>query len=687
MPFGKDNYIKALEDRVAELESYLTKEGREDVGSDHWQFIPRSNVSDDGSPTPAEVGSRKNQSKTAVSRAESGASSEEPEDVETGEVDAMIGVLRDLSLDANGGYMGATAHITIGRLVGSIVKGKNSVRASSDISSVKEHLSPSTIMDDEAFEYYDSAFARIPTYTADQMLSGYMDHISTGFPVVHSLKIKDIHSRRAMLDDVYETCILHLVYAIGGRILELTGEMGCFYPERHHAAALKLLDEILQFHDSRSVQALMLLAIYCLRAPQGPGAWTYVGLAIRIAVDLGLHRRTSAMRQVGLDNELRKRLFWSCYNLDRQVSIPLGRPFALSNRDIDVPFPLDVDETTEDIAALEEASKTDSTAACTTSTTLSLFIHVIKLRMIESSVQQTIYRVDSSEEASDDEIDMFSAQLSEWKSTIPLDVQTKYQLGLGRDAYEQYMVHYYQCLRLLLYPQVIRPQVNPRYLKECAEACGGICRTLKSLHQETSVGYSLMALQSVFMAGLTLIYCTWVDPALVFNTTTSNDISACSIVLFVITERWRGARKYRNAFEVIKQNVIDLIAQGKHQGSRRPIVPFKTGLKSTLHSMQGDEDQQNECTRILTDMAGERIALEPEALLPFDSPGNGSRGWKHRSGYGQQPPRTDYISPYQQMDERGHMGSMTTADAQFQRDNLSTDDLGMGDMLNPSGWR
>lgn len=114
------------------------------------------------------------------------------------------------------------------------------------------------------------------------------------------------------------------------------------------------------------------------------------------------------------------------------------------------------------------------------------------------------------------------------------------------------MVFYYQSLRLLLYPQVSRPQVNPRYLKQCAEACGGVCRTFKSLDQNMSVGYSLMALQSVFMAGafltgdesiyitdsfpgLTLIYCTWVNPTLIFNNTTTSDISACTVVLFVIS--------------------------------------------------------------------------------------------------------------------------------------------------------
>lgn len=203
MPFGKNHYLKALEERVAELESYLTKEGRQDVGSDHWQYLPRPPGANDRIYALTEVQDRRSQDDAIATRRDASISSEEAEEPDEGMigVDTMVGVLRDLSLDANGGYMGATAHITIGRLVGSIVKGKNSARASSEISSVKEHIVPRTTTDDEP-EYADSAFTHIPAHIADRMFVGYIQNISTGFPVLHSLKIKDIHTRRGSLEYV-----------------------------------------------------------------------------------------------------------------------------------------------------------------------------------------------------------------------------------------------------------------------------------------------------------------------------------------------------------------------------------------------------------------------------------------------------------------------------------------------------
>lgn len=43
------------------------------------------------------------------------------------------------------------------------------------------------------------------------------------------------------------------------------------------------------------------------------------------------------------------------------------------------------------------------------------------------------------------------------------------------------------------------------FLKLCAEACGDVCQTYKKLHQSIPVGFSLMALHSVFLAGTLII--------------------------------------------------------------------------------------------------------------------------------------------------------------------------------------
>jgi hypothetical protein len=127
-----------------------------------------------------------------------------------------------------------------------------------------------------------------------------------------------------------------MVYAIGGRFLETAGERGAFFSDQHCERATKNLDLIIAHRQGlKTIQVIVMFAIYNLRSPKGLGAWTYTGLAMRQCIELGLHR--SPPQNVPLlESEMRKRVFWTCYCLDRQVSIILGRPFAISDRDIDV---------------------------------------------------------------------------------------------------------------------------------------------------------------------------------------------------------------------------------------------------------------------------------------------------------------------------------------------------------------
>lgn len=62
---------------------------------------------------------------------------------------------------------------------------------------------------------------------------------------------------------------------------------------------------------------------------------TFTGLAMRMCIELGLHRQKRSLK-VSLRSELNKRLFWSCYWMDREIAIALGRPPTISDHDIDV---------------------------------------------------------------------------------------------------------------------------------------------------------------------------------------------------------------------------------------------------------------------------------------------------------------------------------------------------------------
>ncbi|ORY10174.1 hypothetical protein BCR34DRAFT_588779 [Clohesyomyces aquaticus] len=246
-------------------------------------------------------------------------------------------------------------------------------------------------------------------------------------------------------------------------------------------------------------------------------------------------------------------------------------------------LPLDINEDVEDLAAMDRVSSVSEamerqSPSNQQPTSMSCCIHLCRLRIIESNIQQSIYRVDGPSGAAESEVDHYIEQLEQWRAMMPRHDNCtpkphNLDLEVSVDGYDYYvrphfccqrlhnnvcesqMVYYYKCMRFLLRPHLLSSSANPRFLAKCVQACGGVFQTYKRLHHRVSVRFSLMALHSVFLAGLTPIYCTWISPKDIFGTKTSNDMNACSIVLYIITERWPAAKKYRDVFESVKQTV------------------------------------------------------------------------------------------------------------------------------------
>lgn len=441
MAFGKNRYIKALEQRVAELETMLATRGMVELSSDHWQEAAAAAASTAGT-SEAEVRSDGPGSDLAADEEEAEDPDEAVLDWREG-VDSVVSVLRSLSLDVNGsGYVGASSHIALGRMFSFVGKRRNETGGQQRRNSRQQSISqlresPPAAAAADVHEMM--SFADMSPGVADRLFLGYIKHISTRWPVIHSVWIRKVHQTRHSLTDVYEMTMLHLVYATAGRFIETTGEVGDFRAKRHYASAVQALGIILEFNDLRSIRALMLMAVYCLRDPVGAGAWTYSRTALLIAIDHGLHRQTKALSRPSLESQLRKRLFWACYSFDRQISIPMGRPFGISDRDIDLdlPFAIDEDASEEQLASLQA---TPNSHKSNKSTSLTSFLHITRLRQIESDIQQTIYRVDQTASIDDSVVDRFLDRLAQWKAGIPNDtLKVRDVADVPFDGYDYYV--------------------------------------------------------------------------------------------------------------------------------------------------------------------------------------------------------------------------------------------------------
>ncbi|KAJ5691527.1 hypothetical protein N7488_012262 [Penicillium malachiteum] len=83
---------------------------------------------------------------------------------------------------------------------------------------------------------------------------------------------------------------------------------------------LLLNTDVMNSPDMTSLQALAIF-ITCLRVHEtGRSIWTLVGLAIRLAQSIGLHRDGACLRLSPFETEIRLRLWWHLCSLDSQAS-------------------------------------------------------------------------------------------------------------------------------------------------------------------------------------------------------------------------------------------------------------------------------------------------------------------------------------------------------------------------------
>lgn len=166
----------------------------------------------------------------------------------------------------------------------------------------------------------------------------------------------------AMLDRIYDTpseqygneehSFLPLLYIVmsvgclfsddGAGTLDVSGYESAIGQGFQFFKAGRQLLEITDCRDLTSLQAICFMVLFLQSSAKLSTCYSYVGIALRSALRLGLHRSVTADFNP-IERELRKRIFWVIRKMDVYVSTLLGLPQMLSDDDIDQEYPLDID--------------------------------------------------------------------------------------------------------------------------------------------------------------------------------------------------------------------------------------------------------------------------------------------------------------------------------------------------------
>ncbi|KAJ9642774.1 hypothetical protein H2204_002422 [Knufia peltigerae] len=195
-----------------------------------------------------------------------------------------------------------------------------------------------------------------PRQIAEFLVHVFFKHAAINFFYVDrswvSDKIIQVYDRPSTLTskDAATASIILMIFAVGSQYahLESLDRQGSAKDSHDHEAgnvfyqhAAKLLPDILHLGSLESVQACLLFGLYALPLDASGLAYVYLNMAIKLAMQNGMHRNIPGNTFSATIMETRNRVWWTAYCTEKKIGIFHGRPLSVLPSDIDATLPRD----------------------------------------------------------------------------------------------------------------------------------------------------------------------------------------------------------------------------------------------------------------------------------------------------------------------------------------------------------
>lgn len=183
-------------------------------------------------------------------------------------------------------------------------------------------------------------------------------------------------------------------------------------PSLFYEAARSLLKpEVLESGSINNISAFTLLANYLQKTDRPNTGYNYLGLALRLAMGLGLHHELPSTSPASPSKRHRRRvLFWVVYCFDSWFNITTGRPSLLSDANFDVQMPQNVEE-----EALDSSGRMSDVAG---PTGCSVIIALARLTRIANKVYNELICAGSCPDV-DHQTVIMEQMIQNWQSALP----------------------------------------------------------------------------------------------------------------------------------------------------------------------------------------------------------------------------------------------------------------------------
>ncbi|PSN68595.1 hypothetical protein BS50DRAFT_586044 [Corynespora cassiicola Philippines] len=267
----------------------------------------------------------------------------------------------------------------------------------------------------------------------------------------------------------------------------------------------ELLGGALDKSEITTIQALLVMtnSLFAL-GDERSAAWLYAGIAFRMLIDLGLHiddpDLASTRRFSDEDIEIRRRVLWGAFVVDKIQSLYQGRQVTIKPSDIFVPMKfLDTFEEYEDWAPFAFSNQTTSAHPGCPSYSVSTFRCLCQLSIVLSDILSSIYDERSFEKDPEELssiLETLHSKLTAWQKALPKHLAVNLKKAPTALPPHGMSLHaMYNVIMILLHRPFVADghlyntsrAISVNSFLSCATAASNIVHILRAYHKAFSV--------------------------------------------------------------------------------------------------------------------------------------------------------------------------------------------------------
>ncbi|GAA5957218.1 hypothetical protein JCM3765_000394 [Sporobolomyces pararoseus] len=406
----------------------------------------------------------------------------------------------------------------------------------------------------------------------------------------------------------FDRLLFFLVLAIGAaesRSTKIESISDPFFPSEYFAAAVPFLEHLTTENNLETLKALLLVIVYAISDASGPSInlWLYTGHAMRLAIELGLSRPSSAWSFTAQEEEIRRRIWWCTYRLERIVAVRLGRVLSIRNAGIDAEWSLQSEETTPACKILETPIQLNYRAG----------FHLVRLSRIHGDILESVYiarpvnRPSMTVEETLQRVWSIQNTLVEWANSI-----TTISTPQSTDFNLLTLAFHRACL-LLHRPSPSFPNQPESVHSVCIRSARAAINLNYSMLNNRALSRNWHTFHDSFLDGLILMFSSWASPTstgaiTILDQARDRDLENCSLVLVELSTCLPpSAQRYVNVFNKVVTAFERLVGIGS------PIETAQEGTAedfffdwSIFEEMDGFELEQGAVEMIKTMTSGIR---------------------------------------------------------------------------------